>query len=211
MGSIALSLFASLALIHLYARWADKTAAAALTKPFLMPLLYYAVLSPVFSAQLIPVALAALFYTIGDICLIFKKRRAIFLLGIFSFMIGHVLYIVYFIGHSFSLPFFLASIALFAIPFGVYIWRIRRSGADDFWGYILYGAMIYAFGIGIGASLSSATVLPSSLAVAGVVLFGYSDSRIAYNRAHHADTSDFVIMWTYIAANIALVSAAVMI
>lgn len=211
MGSIALSLFISLAIIHLYARWADKISAAAITKPFLMPLLYYAVLSPVFSSSMIPVAAACMFYTFGDVCLIFKKHRRIFLSGIVSFMLGHISYIAYFAGYSFSLPFFLVSAAVFAVPFGIYIRKIRRSGADDFWGYIAYGAMIYAFGIGIGASFSLKAPAPSLLAIAGVVLFGYSDSRIAYNRAHHADTSDFEIMWTYIAANIALVSAAVMI
>ena len=96
MGSIALLFFVSIAIIHLYARWADKLAAAAITKPFLMPLLYYAVLSlyPVPRMQLI--AMAAAFYTLGDICLIFKKYRRVFLAGIFSFMAGHIFYISYF-------------------------------------------------------------------------------------------------------------------
>ena len=210
MGNIALLLFISVSLIHLYARWADKISAAAATKPFLMPLLYYAVLSHVFSEYFMPVAMASLFYTAGDVCLIFKKHRRIFLAGILAFMIGHIFYIFFFVRNSFSWLFFSVSAAVFAVPFGVYIMKIRKSGADDFCGYVIYGSMIYAFGIGIGSSFSLQSPVPSLIAIAGVVLFGYSDSRIAYNRARHADTSDFEIMWTYIAANIALVSAAVM-
>ena len=210
MGSIALLFFVSIAIIHLYARWADKLAAAAITKPFLMPLLYYAVLSLHSVPRMQLIAMAAAFYTLGDICLIFKRYRRVFLAGIFSFMAGHIFYISYFAGCSFSVLFMVISAAVFALPFAVYIWKIRRSGADDFWGFVLYGSMIYIFGTGIGASFSVSAPLASLLSIIGVILFGYSDSRIAYNRAHHADTSDFIIMWTYIAANIALVSAAVM-
>ena len=210
MGSVALSLFLTMAAVHLYARLGEKPLVSAVTKPFLMPLLYYGVLSSFDVGTPYLLVLVAIFYTAGDIALIFKRHKAAFIAGVISFMTGHAFYTAFFLIRSFSIPGLIAGAVVFALPFSLYVWTIHFSHADDFPGFVIYGAAIYIFGAGISASFSI-SVLPSSLlALLGVVLFGYSDSRIAYNKAYNGDTSDFVIMWTYIAANIALLSAAVM-
>ena len=69
-------------------------------------------------------------------------------------------------------------------------------------GFVVYGLSVWALSTGMAASFSPDDILRSVLAIIGVIFFGYSDSRIAYNRTGHKDTEDFIIMWTYIVANI---------
>ena len=202
--------------VHLWSRYAADDAVGNLTKPFLMPMLYGTMFASAsaFGIRISEpwlIAAAAVLYTAGDILLIPKDRPASFIIGAVSFMAGHMCYVAYFVRRSFSLPFLIAGIAIAAVPFAAYMAKVIRKGPDAAWTFALYGAAIWVLFSGVVASFSSYDPLYGIVALVGVIFFGYSDSRIAYNIVKHRSTSEFEIMWTYIAANLFLAASVLLV
>ena len=200
--------------VHLMAHAMGKRMVHRMTKPFLIPLLYLSLflLSDGMGMTLshpAVIAAAALFYTVGDILLLDKGFWHLFA-GALSFAIGHGFMSAAFLLDSFSPIALLIGIVIFAIPFAMYMRKVLRKRPGHLWRFIAYGSSVYAYAIAIAASFSTGHLFSSCASLAGVVMFGISDSRIVYNLVKHRSTSDFTIMWTYLAANVLLASALLM-
>ncbi len=196
-------------MIHLWSRLKDSRLAGCITKPLLMPLVYSSMfmLSDQLSIDVsrpYMIAAIAVLYTLGDILLMPKDNMISFFIGAGSFMAGHLVFVAYFVMMSFSPAFLILGAAIGAVPFAFYMRKVIRKKTEDLWAFALYGSVILVFFTGAFATFSFHKPLGTILAILGVVFFGYSDSRIVYNIVKHRDTSDFEIMWTYIAANILL-------
>ena len=73
-------------------------------------------------------------------------------------------------------------------------------------GVLLYAFTLYLFAVGMSAVFSFEYLKTSILVIIGVMLFMFSDSRIALNAMSGSNShSSFVIMLTYILANLFLV------
>lgn len=209
MAAFTLSfvLFLVVSTLDLVSKAGNRRTLEVATKPFIIPTLYLTVF--MFARSMGGVLeyswvliVGALLYTAGDIFLLWKNTF-LFVIGVLSFIIGHVFFITYALIHSFSWLYLAIGGVLFLIPFFTYLKKITANGKPDmFPGFVVYGLSVWALSTGMAASFSLDDILRSVLAIIGVIFFGYSDSRIAYNRTGHKDTEDFIIMWTYIVANI---------
>lgn len=204
---LALDIFLHLGIMS---RLAKPRLAAGVTKCLLIPLTYLTLFAageafsrPLANPRLIWLILA--FYTFGDFCLLFKNK--LFILGVFSFMGGHICYILYFRHFGRSLPGIIIGLAVFGLIYLRFCRKIRLHKPDMAWGFHLYGAMILAFAVGMAGAFSYEHIYSSVLALAGVIAFGWSDSRIAYNMMGRTGSTDLHIMSTYILANLLLASA----
>ena len=186
-------LFLVISVLDLFSKAGNRRSLEVATKPFIIPSLYLSIfmLASSMGGYLdhgYVLVMGAVLYTAGDILLLWKNTM-LFIVGVLSFISGHVFFISYGLLHSFS-PLFLTIGGLaFLIPFFSYIRKITKNGK------------------GVAATISLDDPIRSLLAVIGVIFFGYSDSRIAYNRTGHKETEDFTIMWTYIAANVLISSS----
>lgn len=192
--------------VHLWSRLSFNDIAGNVTKPLLMPLMYssaFALAGELSIAVERPgmIVAAAALYTLGDVLLMPKDNAAAYISGAISFMAGHAVLAAYLMLHSFSFLYLAIGAIAGAVPFAVYMRKVSARDPEDLWTFALYGSVIWAFFSSAAASLSPSRPLYSLLAIIGVVFYGYSDSRIVYNTVKHRGTSDFEIMWTYIAAN----------
>ena len=183
----------------------------AVTKVLLMPSLYLALhlASLAFGRDLASghlVLLIAVFYTLGDMMLIFRQSIC-FYLGVVYFMVGHCLYIAYFSHFGFSWLAMLLGLAVFGTLYALYCRKILERKPPLVAGYLVYGLMILVFAVGMAGVFSSQHIYSSLTALVGVVLFGWSDCRIAYNITGVRKTGDAAIMLTYILANVFLACA----
>lgn len=209
MAAFTLSfvLFLVVSTLDLVSKAGNRRTLEVATKPFIIPTLYLTVFMLARSMGGVleyswVLIVGALLYTAGDIFLLWKDTF-LFVIGVLSFIIGHVFFITYALIHSFSWLYLAIGGVLFLIPFFTYLKKITANGKPDmFPGFVVYGLSVWALSTGMAASFSPDDILRSVLAIIGVIFFGYSDSRIAYNRTGHKDTEDFIIMWTYIVANI---------
>ena len=209
MAAFTLSfvLFLVVSTLVLVSKAGNRRTLEVATKPFIIPTLYLTVFMLARSMGGVleyswVLIVGALLYTTGDIFLLWKNTF-LFVIGVLSFIIGHVFFITYALIHSFSWLYLAIGGVLFLIPFFTYLKKITANGKPDmFPGFVVYGLSVWALSTGMAASFSLDDILRSVLAIIGVIFFGYSDSRIAYNRTGHKDTEDFIIMWTYIVANI---------
>lgn len=211
---VSLTVFIADSIIHLYiqkhkAEQRGEDLKGALSKIVLMPSLYLTLYlaSFAFDRQLASAELIyfiALFYTLGDLFLVFKNE-IFFYIGVISFMVGHVFYIIYFSHFGFSYMTLAAGLIVYGVLFAQYCRRIMSKKPALAAGYIVYGLMLLIFACGMASVFSFDHVYSSLLALAGVTVFAYSDTRIAYNMIGHGNTSDFTIMLTYVLANVLLV------
>ena len=211
---VSLTVFIADSIIHLYiqkhkAEQRGEDLKGALSKIVLMPSLYLTLYlaSFAFNRQLASAELIyfiALFYTLGDLFLVFKNE-IFFYIGVISFMVGHVFYIIYFSHFGFSYMTLAAGLIVYGVLFAQYCRRIMSKKPALAAGYIVYGLMLLIFACGMASVFSFDHVYSSLLALAGVTVFAYSDTRIAYNMIGHGNTSDFTIMLTYVLANVLLV------
>ena len=211
---VSLAVFIADSIIHLYiqkhkAEQRGEDLKGALSKIVLMPSLYLTLYlaSFAFDRQLASAELIyfiALFYTLGDLFLVFKNE-IFFYIGVISFMVGHVFYIIYFSHFGFSYMTLAAGLIVYGVLFAQYCRRIMSKKPALAAGYIVYGLMLLIFACGMASVFSFDHVYSSLLALAGVTVFAYSDTRIAYNMIGHGNTSDFTIMLTYVLANVLLV------
>ncbi len=210
-----LLLFIAVSSIHLYRRrYHGREIVGNISKLFLIPSLYLLIFlffssSPHSLNKPWLVASIALSYALGDLFLLFKRRTFFFYLGAVSFSLGHLMYILYFSSFGLSIGFALIGF-FFSLMFLLrYLKKIHSKVPGKELPYLLY-----AVGI-VGLALSSFGLfkvdpLAALFACFGSVLFGLSDSFIAYNKAGVKRTSSFAIMLSYIFANILLVLSIIM-
>ncbi len=176
----------------------------AVTKCALSPLLFLSLVtvSPAVGVELVsfPVlCLVFLFYFLGDILLCFRNDSS-FVAGVLAFTAGHIAALVYVLRLSFSPFSLLVSLVVASAGFFLYVRKILLSSSSLKLGLIAYGAVLFFFVSGAGASFTQSEAVPCLVFTSGVLLFVWSDSRIAYNVAGVRKSGDVSIMTAYIAA-----------
>ncbi len=196
--------FALLAL-HIAARmeWLPASVASA-SKPMLMPILIVLVLLHMRNnARKQAFIVAALFCSwLGDILLMFSGE-GFFISGLVSFLVAHILYIIFYASiireHTINNKKVALLYLLPAWLYGVLLMIILAPAL----GGMLLPVMVYA--MAICTMLSFAIILyvqqkniAAGLLLAGSILFVLSDSLLAFNKFYYAwSLADAMVMITY--------------
>ncbi len=202
---LLLFLFACIAVLHLVFTVAGLKTCSHITKVLLIPFLM------AWAFRVCPNALllwALFFGWFGDVLLI-KKDQTLFLrLGLFSFLVGHIVYIFLFLSRTAVFPGVVPILLIFSFyaGFGLGMFGFIRKGLGPL--VIPVGGYIFTI------SLMSASALSFSLSdggmawwsFAGSLLFLLSDSLLAIRLFRCPFSYDsFFVMTTYIPAQFLLV------
>ena len=176
------------------------------TKPLLIPLLMLWVWLNVAFTKTRSLILAALFCSFaGDVFLLFEyKNPVLFIPGLVSFLLTHILYIVYFLSlpnGKKSLLKTLPYLGLLVLAYGVALIYILFPSL----GSLKIPVVIYAVVI-MSMLLASLHIYyrvskgAGVLFIAGACFFVLSDSLLAFNKFHSPLAFPFLIMLTYCTA-----------
>ena len=202
---IFISLFFLAMIFELIFAFLEKEKYRLIAKPFCLSFLVLFLFS-LFIDQYI-VYIAAFFGLIGDIFLMCKKDKC-FLIGAFSFLLGHVLYILYsliFILNWNIKPYQIIIIsALFVVEFIVLLFvtnKFKISRFEKVGGALYLTTLTSLIPLFIFASLERPNYM--YLALVGSVLFLISDSILSFSRyIKPFKRHDFYIMLTYLLAQL---------
>jgi uncharacterized membrane protein YhhN len=142
----------------------------------------------------------------GDVALMLKVR-SLFLVGLGSFLVAHLAYVVGLAGfglHGAGLLVGLAVVAVMVVVVGLpLVAGVRRNDAD-------MGPPVIAYILVISTMVVAAVGTLSPLAIAGAVLFYASDATLGWNRfVRPLLRGDVAVMVTYHLAQILLFLALV--
>jgi uncharacterized membrane protein YhhN len=176
-----------------------------LTKPLLMPLLisYHVLGSPEVNFWLVGALVGGFF---GDVFLMLPgEKEHNFLIGLVSFLINHVLYIVIFVAAILDfglLPVWLYFCGLPYIVFCFFYYRVLAPGLGEMKiPVIVYIIVILCMGISALLRLPFVTQLSFWLVAGGALVFITSDSVLAYGKfKRELKRGHMVVMATYLAA-----------
>ena len=182
-----------------------------ITKPMLMPLLliYYLLITSVYEWFLI-VGLVCGF--LGDVFLLAKGNKKLFLYGLISFLLGHLSYII---GFILDIRSFNWWVLIFIGIFVVFALKIMQILGPTL-GKMKIPVLVYISIIGTMAILSVMIFLDSThplgskglLLLIGALLFVASDSILAWQRfKNDFQYSAAYIMITYVLAQFCIVMA----
>ena len=214
-----LGLVFAIAFLDWYAVWTENEEMNRFTKPAAMlALLLWLGLCSKFEGQLLWFGLALFFGLLGDIFLLLSKKY--FGVGLLSFLIGHMLYVVGF-GFppaQFRLPHFIIILVL-GIALALAAPKIFQGFQE---GYskkkkLKIPVMVYMLIISLMVFSAASTLFDANwkpaaagLAVSGAMLFFCSDSMLAYREFVYAfPKARFWVRVTYHLGQIALVASAV--
>lgn len=174
-----------------------------ITKPLLMPFIifYYSFTVGFFSIYLLLI-IALLFGWLGDIFLMIEREEKWFMLGLGSFLIGHIFYIILYalnIGNLFSFP--LWGISLFIPQLGIvllfYI-GIKGKMGDLAVPTSIYIITIFIMSVFALLLLAGLELTPFLFVYLGALLFMVSDGIIALNKFDSPIKKERVyVMMTY--------------
>ncbi len=181
-----------------------------ITKPFLMPLL---LLMYILYAQEINIyiLLALLFSFLGDIFLLLDKlKQKYFILGLVSFAIGHIFYILTFLQsisnyNQFSLFYLLFILPYLLIAKFIYI-KLNPYFSKYKLSIIIYGLILIMMSFTSLLRFLDFTGLQLWLPFIGSILFIISDVILAFNFLKiETKYSGAIIMFTYILAQLLII------
>jgi len=194
-------LFAAVSAAHLISVFFKNFAFQAITKGLLMPL---CLAIYIFGANIIllPVILALVFAWAGDIFLLKISNLLRFRLGLASFLIGHICYIIAMYG--FSLPFNVTVLivsAAVAVCLGVVLFKVVKPNSEMKIPVIAYETIIFVMAIfALQLFLAQGGVF-GAFALIGSICFVASDTILALVTFRKKPKyGDFPVMLTYIAA-----------
>ena len=183
-----------------YLPWAD------ISKYLLMPLLavYAACALPRHAPHKPLLFLGLLFYCGGDTLLTMVARSDLFFtLGLASFLVGHVFFVLYFLKSRFLSRHHL-HVVWFALPLmyaAGYLWYLNGRLGDMLPFVVAYALALSAIAAAAMLRYGKTNSMSFTITLIGTLLFVGSDSMIGINRFHHPIAhADFLIMSTYISA-----------
>jgi uncharacterized membrane protein YhhN len=210
--NIILFIFLFVAVIELLSKifgWDSIGTVNITVKPLLMPSLaaYFFFSVEQKNKLAFMVIIALLFSWIGDIMLLFQELKPIyFMLGLVSFLLAHITYIVVFnrSSQSFKPKIFTYSTGFLLALYGILLLLLMWAGLGDMKiPVIIYTIIIMT--MGITALFRRAN--GASLVLIGAMLFIASDSLLALNKFYQAfAAAGFWVMLTYILAQYLIVS-----
>ena len=201
MKIILLVTFVAVSAIYLVSLFFKQGKLQSVLKSCLVPLILAIYL---FGAKriLIPVVLALIFGWIGDVLLldITKVRR--FQLGLASFLVGHVCFIVAFFEFALPLNILVLTVSvLVASIAGFFIFRFVRPDKEMKYPVIAYEVIIMLMAISAVQVFFSQSGVFGALAFIGSLCFVMSDSILAYDTFRKkSKIGYFMVMVTYILA-----------
>lgn len=211
-NKVILSIYIGFSLFYLAITALNQEEFARLLKPFLLPLLLLAVFfTDTFGTKKILLT-ALTFSWIGDIILLFANKGEIyFILGLVSFLISHVFYIVLFSKQTITKS--INNKLSFASGIGVillyFLGMITTLGPKL--GSLTVPVVIYAIVISsmmffaLKGSFQWNTI-PYQAVLIGAIFFIASDSILAFNKFYEPiPYASFLIMITYLAAQYEIV------
>ncbi|MCL2442540.1 MAG: lysoplasmalogenase [Treponema sp.] len=172
-------------------------------KGCLMPLILAVYISGVGTDNIfLPVLLALIFAWIGDVLLIRISNILWFKLGLGSFLIGHICYIIamYKFAVPFNIPVLIVSIII-AMCFGIIAYKVVKPGKQMKIPVIAYETIIMVMAIFALQLFLEQRSLFGILVFAGSICFVVSDTLLALKTFRKARVY-FVVMLTYIAAQL---------
>ncbi len=193
-------------------KWRIRSA----SKPFLMPLLilyFYAAATEYGYAVNGLIAFGVAFGFVGDVTLLWPKKKACFMVGLIAFLVGHVLYVVAFMlaMNAFSTAAWWVYLSL--IAYGLYFFialRVFRPYLKEMLGpVVVYMVLLLGMSfvaLGVVASTTLGDVQQPWYLFVGSLAFIASDSLLAsqvFRKAFKYDQA--LIMITYILAQFFIV------
>jgi uncharacterized membrane protein YhhN len=153
---------------------------------------------------LVPIVLALVFGWMGDVFLLKIEKLLFFRLGLASFLIGHICYIIAFF--NFTQPFNVCVLAVSiaaAAVFGVCIFKAVRPAKEMKYPVIAYEIIIMLMAICAVQIFLAHGGAFGVFVLAGSVSFVVSDSMLAYDTFRKkTKIGFFIVMLTYIAAQL---------
>lgn len=211
-NKLYLSVYIGFSIFYLVITAFDQEDIARILKPFLLPILIFAVASSTHFGTKIILITALTFSWIGDVILLFADKGEIyFILGLVAFLVSHVFYIVLFSKQTISKTIsnklsFGAGIGLILLYF---FGMITTLGPKL--GSLTIPVVIYAVVISIMLfyALKGSfqwNTIPYQSVLIGAIFFISSDSILAFNKFDQPiPYASFLIMITYLAAQFCIV------
>jgi uncharacterized membrane protein YhhN len=158
----------------------------------------------IFGAQiiLVPIVLALLFGWIGDVLLLKIGDTRFFKIGLGSFLIGHICYIIamYKYALPFNIPVALCCFVV-AVGLGIFIYKVTRPSPEMKIPIILYETVIFVMAIFAVQLFLSQGGYFGGFVLAGSLCFVFSDGMLAYDTFRKKTKwGYFFVMLTYILA-----------
>lgn len=208
--NISFIVFVIVVVVHLISVLLGYTVIGSITKILLIPTLAIWLLEGLKNHSIF-LLLALLFSWFGDILLVFQQRPVFFLLGLSTFLMAHIFYIITFYkttrtSHR-NLPYSF-SIAIVIIAYIIGFLSLIGPTLGEMKVAVYLYAIVISLMLGIALNRYKKTNPKSFFFIAsGALLFVFSDSMIAWNKfVDPFQNADFFIMITYIAAQTLIVS-----
>jgi uncharacterized membrane protein YhhN len=153
---------------------------------------------------LIPIILGLFFVLIGDILLLKIDDVRFFRIGLASFLIGHICYIIAMYGYALPLhiPALVCSIAA-AAALGIFIYKVVRPTPEMKIPIIVYELVIFVMAAFALQLFLSKGGYFGGFVLAGSICFVFSDGMLAYDTFREKTKwGYFFVMLTYILAQL---------
>lgn len=209
-------------IIHLIFCFAEKEDYRKKSKPFCLLFLICASVSAAIvtgNYYLLIVAAGSFFGELGDVFLIWKKNKTLFVIGTLSFILGHFCYLAYLlyalsIDHvDVPLPATIViAVVLVILVIGLYPFTRKLAGRSALLGNFYMPFLVVMEAASVFALVSLNWYWPLILMSIGYILFLFSDTFLIYTTfIKDKKRRDFWIMLTYLLAEILIVVGLIMI
>lgn len=209
-------IYISILVVHLSGIYFNNEMIQAFSKPLLVILLiaYFLSQTRIWNDSLKKWILAALFFSwVGDVLLMFQdKNQIFFLLGLSSFLITHIFYIVFF--HNIRLQENIRSSWLLLLIVVIY-YAVLITFLSPYLGAMKLPVRIYGIFISFMLMLAMHMLfiknkIAGRLLMSGALFFVFSDSILAINKFYQSfELAGIIIMLTYGAAQFLITEGAI--
>ena len=211
-NKLYLSVYIGFSIFYLLITAFNQEDIARILKPFLLPILVFAVASSAHFGTKKILITALTFSWIGDVILLFADKGEIyFILGLVAFLISHVFYIVLFSKQAISKTIknkisFGAGIGLIVIYFLMMISTLAPKLGSLTIPVVIYAVVISTMLFYALKGSVQWNTIPYQSVLIGAVFFISSDSILAFNKFDQPiPYASFLIMITYLAAQFCIV------
>ncbi|MFO8017151.1 MAG: lysoplasmalogenase [Promethearchaeia archaeon] len=188
--------------LHLYGTYLEHKKLRWVTKPLLLPFIIVVYISGAFPDLNILLIIGLIFGWLGDIFLMIDREEKWFILGLGSFLMGHIFYIIIFLLSIPNLLDFSFLGILYLIPaalIALYVlYRIKGKMGDMTKPVLIYMGVIFLMGLSAVLRYAGGQEISFFLVLIGSILFIISDGLIALDKFHkEIDQVHVYIMATY--------------
>ena len=211
-NKLYLSVYIGFSIFYLLITAFNQEDIARILKPFLLPILVFAVASSAHFGTKKILITALTFSWIGDVILLFADKGEIyFILGLVAFLVSHVFYIVLFSKQTISKTIsnklsFGAGIGLILLYFFGMITTLGPKLGSLTIPVVIYAVVISTMLFYALKGSFQWNTIPYQSVLIGAVFFISSDSILAFNKFDQPiPYASFLIMITYLAAQFCIV------